>query len=243
MKKFTLVASFLFALFSGLTASAQTFYMDKGDTSKLYWSAPGDMLVYNKIFNNTFSTINIQWRVINFGNTDANWICNGICDNIKCYTATPDITSGTSTQTTDDIGPKAYIADMHVIFNGDAAANNTWAWATISYKDPVSGEDTTATFAAYKNGTGLITPVKVNDDVTLFPNPAQNYIDVLYKSSSDVKTIAIYNIIGKLISVYKVSSNTSAHLEFNTEMPSGIYLMRIADSKGDIVATRKFTRQ
>jgi hypothetical protein len=242
MKKFTLLA-LLFAFVCGFTASAQSFYMDKGDTSKAYWTAMGtDVLVYNKIYNKTTSPIKITWRVNNF-HMDPGWSCGGICDNILCYGASEDLVTGAISKTTDNIAPKSFISDMHIIFNGDGAAIGTWSFATISFTDVASGDDTSATFAAYKNAVGGITVTRVEDNVTLFPNPAQNYIDVLYSASADVRTISLYNIIGKLVNVYKVSSNTSAHCEFNTEMPSGIYLMRLADSKGNIVATRKFTRQ
>jgi len=243
MKKFTLFVAMILAAFTGTQVSAQSFYMDKGDTSKMYWATPGgDLQVYNKAYNKTSTPIRLKWQVLDF-HLDPAWTCGGICDNIMCHTATPDLVDGTTIKTTDDIAPKTFMIDNHVIFNGDAAANNTKSWATIKYTDQFSFDTAVATFIAYKNATGVVNVVRADDNVTIFPNPAQNYIDVLYSSSADVRTISIYNIIGKLVSVYRVSSTTSAHCEFNGDMPSGIYLMRVADSKGNVVATRKFTRQ
>lgn len=242
MKKITQLVALILIAFTGGRVNAQSFYMDKGDSSKMYWSKPEDLLVYNKPFNNTGSAIKLQWQVINF-HMDPKWECGGICDNIMCYTATDDLKNGITKKTTDNIASKSFIDDMHVIFNGDEAAVNTKAYATIKFTDVFSFDTAVATFIAYKNTTGMVNVVRAEDNVTLFPNPAQNYIDVLYSSSADVRTISIYNIIGKLMNVYRVSSNTSAHCEFNADMPAGIYLMRIADSKGNVVATRKFTRQ
>jgi hypothetical protein len=242
MKKITLLFAMIMIVLTSARVQAQSFRMDKGDTSKMNWVFPGgDMQIFNKIINKTSAYIKVQWHVVDY-HMDPGWDCGGICDNITCYTWDDNLKNGVTKNVTDTITPNGPIFDNHVILNGNSAAGNTKGWIRIRYKDIVSMDSTEATFVGYKMGSG-VSIVRYDDNVTIFPNPAQNYIDVLYTSSADVKTISIYNIIGKLVSVYRVSSNTSAHCEFNNDMPSGIYLVRLADSKGNVVATRKFTRQ
>lgn len=246
MKKFTLFVA-LFAILFSVAAKAQTFKTASGDTVKAYWATTGTTVdVVNNIVNLSSSPIKIKWEFVSFS-TAPGWVFEGFCDNKSCYggTGTPDsvdIVSGTMSKISDTVKRSGGMGLMKMLVNGDAAAINTATYATLRFTDIASGDDTTATYVAMKKSTNVVTVSKV-EDVTIFPNPAQNYIDVLYTSGADVKNIAIYNLIGKLVSVYKVSSNTSAHCEFNAEMPSGIYLLRVSDSKGNIVATRKFTRQ
>jgi hypothetical protein len=58
-----------------------------------------------------------------------------------------------------------------------------------------------------------------------------------------VKTIAVYNLIGKLMGpIYKPSSSSSAKIDLD-DMPTGIYFLRLMDGQGRVVATRRFTRQ
>lgn len=81
-----------------------------------------------------------------------------------------------------------------------------------------------------------------NDLVTIYPNPARSELNVIFDSKLDIRTIAVYNLIGKVVSVFKVTSGTSARLDIDN-IPSGIYFIRLTDSQGKVAATCKFTRQ
>jgi hypothetical protein len=240
MKKFTLIAALLAAVSLSNIASAQSFSCDK-DTSKTAWGAVGYPVdVHIKASNATSSDIYIYWRLLNL-HKDANWTLDGACDNKVCLVeADPGFLDGTGTFTTNVIHATEY-CDFKVTFLGDAAANGSKAIATLELK---SGSTTdTATFIGYKSAAGISGSILQNNDVSIFPNPATNYIDVVYNPSSDVKSITVYNLIGKIVNVYKVTNKNSARCEFNADMPSGIYFVRIADSKGNIIATRKITHQ
>jgi hypothetical protein len=76
----------------------------------------------------------------------------------------------------------------------------------------------------------------------LYPNPAHNEVNLVYNTTADIKNIAVYNIIGKVIAVYKVTENNSANLNLEN-LPSGIYFARLINSQGNVVVTRKFTKQ
>ena len=55
----------------------------------------------------------------------------------------------------------------------------------------------------------------------------------------DVHTVAVYNLIGNTVSVFK-TTGTSARIDLS-DVPAGVYLLRMANSNGQIVATRKFS--
>ena len=98
------------------------------------------------------------------------------------------------------------------------------------------------TFIVRKNCAATnVNNTKPAEDFVLYPNPAYNELNVVYDASLDVKNIAVYNIIGKVMSVYKVSG-TSANLNIEN-IPSGIYFLRLYNSTGSVILTRKFTRQ
>ena len=126
--------------------------------------------------------------------------------------------------------------------NLTAAVSGTH-WMNVTLTDFTSGSggySKTITFVI--NHTALAVPnVNKATEVNMYPNPAHDELNVVYDPSADVKTIAVYNIIGKVMSVYKVNGN-SANL--NTEnMPSGIYFVRLMNSHGEAVVTRRFTKQ
>lgn len=240
MKKYRLFTAVFVALFGAASANAQTFTINK-DTSNGYWaSGAGDVEMHITPKNTSASNIQIDWR-ISYLNKGTNWTFVSLCDKVLCYGAsTAGLADGSKTFTDDVLAPGAD-GDFKVAFNGDAAANGTKSMLTIEMKS--GGTTNLGTFVAYKTAAGITNSFIQDNDIAVFPNPAQNYIDVVYNASSDVKTIAIYNLIGKVVSVYKVTNKNSARCEFNSEMPSGIYVLRIADSKGNVIATRKITRQ
>ena len=97
------------------------------------------------------------------------------------------------------------------------------------------------TFVFYKVGDGVPAVNMQLNEAVLYPNPAKNEVNLVYNEASDVKNIAVYNIIGKVMAVYKVGS-TSANLDLNN-MPPGIYFAKLYSSAGNVVATRKFTKK
>ncbi|MES2704062.1 MAG: T9SS type A sorting domain-containing protein [Bacteroidota bacterium] len=84
--------------------------------------------------------------------------------------------------------------------------------------------------------------VRCADDALIYPNPAGNELNVLYEATSDIKNIAVYNLIGKMVAVYKVTGNSSANLNLDGVSP-GIYFVRLFNSQGEAVISKKFTRQ
>jgi hypothetical protein len=98
------------------------------------------------------------------------------------------------------------------------------------------------TFLVTKFPTSVSTTKTSTDGISLYPNPASDELNVLFNPNGGIKNITIYNMIGKAVTVYKVTANNSAKLDIQN-IPAGIYFIRLSDAHGRVVATRKFTRQ
>lgn len=225
-------------------ASAQILTQTGKDTAMAAYSSGPEHKVHHYI-KPTGATMTIRWNVASatFG-TGWSDLGSGVCDNNTCYTATSgnNIFTNASVKTTSQYDNSGY-HDFYVVFNtANNPANNSMAVVRVNAQDMESSTNRTLTFIAYKGSLGVST-FSSSDDVVLFPNPARDAVNVYYDEKTDVKTIAVYNLIGKLMGpIYRPSSNGSAKIDLDN-MPSGIYFLRMMDSQGHVVATRRFTRQ
>jgi len=203
---------------------------------------PSDSMIvttYNSnTFNNTITnTRSVDSELVNWHvDMGASYLPTGwaasICDNKSCY---------------------AFDATFHA--SKKIASGGTGLWATTI--DPTGGgigtgwivQDLTDNFGVtskiwvsmiIKNTTGVSNVVHSDDNVVLFPNPARNELNVIFNESLDIHSVAICNLIGKAVSVFKTSGN-SAKLNIDN-IPSGIYFIRLMDANNNVVTTRKFTR-
>lgn len=183
--------------------------------------------------------MSVQWRIIS-SNLPAAWMNTvGICDNFTCY-GTADIWP-TQTKTSSypagegvfdvTLDLSSFAPDgpyvMKVRLNNSAVTTDTFVQTYIVTRTP---------------GTSSVASVKSSSNVSLYPNPATNSVNLVYDAGADIRNIAVYNIIGKQVSLFRPTDNSSANLNIDN-IPSGIYFVRLINSRGDVVSTRKFTKQ
>ncbi len=223
-------------------------------------SAPSDTVIvppfattatpHNDIKNLTGSNLVIRWHVIA---TDfpADWLTSvafGICDNQLCRNNSSDAlwNAGTSSgpaynstyysnSTHDSVG----LFDLTLDFS--SATSSGTHYVTINLQEFGGSTSKNITFIINKIPTAIPTVSSSVSDVVLYPNPARSELNVVYDASADIKNIAVYNIIGKAMAIYKVSG-PSANLNLE-QMPAGIYFVQLVNSKGNVVVTKKFTKQ
>jgi len=92
----------------------------------------------------------------------------------------------------------------------------------------------------FSSNTGIKDLVKSNSQISLFPNPATNDVNVL-NASGDAIVVAIYDAMGKKITEInsnevKTTINTSAYA-------AGLYSYRVVDAKNVAISTGKFSIQ
>jgi hypothetical protein len=233
MKKLFTILALTAACFANKANAQLTFNVQHTDTSV---NVPGTMNIYNNITNTQSSNITIQWRV-SATNFPTDWIAGlGICDANLCHT---------------DVWPTATkecvyapgAGDFHVQLDltSTATAGPYFLKVRLGNKFGTSADTVLETYTVTKIPAG-VNVVRSTSDVVLYPNPASNNVNVVYEPSADVKNIAIYNIIGKQMNLFRATDNNSASLNIEN-LPSGIYFVRLLNSRGDIVTTRKFTKQ
>lgn len=236
MKKvFTLLSLFV-ALAAGKAGAQITFSVDNPDTTIL--SASGSYTATNNV-NNTSPTdnITIQWRV-SATNWPADWLTTlGICDMNGCYS---DVWPSTLKECVYAPGH----GDFHV--QSDLTSVSTpgpyYLRVKLNRKDGAAGDTVMETYIISKSSVSASNVVKSSSNIVLYPNPATNSVNLVYEASSDIKNIALYNIIGRQINLFRPTDNSSANLNIDG-IPAGIYFVRLINSRGDVVATRKFTKQ
>ncbi len=226
MKKFLLAGLFIGSMGA---VNAQSFHMHT-DTARAAVSGVAE--IHNDIMNMSGSPITVSWKVLSH-TLPPSWVAvTGICDNFQCYQST--VFDGTSTKVTQPIASGA-TATFDIQMDASSLAPGGPYYAVVELKE---GSTTVpAVFELTKFTTGVATVSKTSD-VVVYPNPARSELNILFDGNA-VKTIAVYNLIGKAVKVYKVSGN-SAKLDIDN-LPSGIHFVNLYDGQGRVVATRKFT--
>ena len=243
MKKIFILLTSAVALLGYTNSNAQSFVMER-DTAFFTSTSATLQNIYDTVAP-IGSAISLKWNVV-ATNFPADWLSvSGICDNNNCYnlSGTGGLWPAGTMKTSMSYPVAGTNHDYHLQFNASAiTTSGTYYVRTRLYNSATSGDTTYATFMVTANApSGVSNVSRSNEELSLYPNPATSEINLVYGGTADVKTVSIYNIIGKLMSVYRISGN-SANMSLEN-MPGGIYFVRLADTQGQIVATRKFTKQ
>jgi hypothetical protein len=245
MRNVLLSLSIALVLLNG-SASAQILTQTGKDTAKGAYDGSVELSVYNRLKSGSANPLFIKWNVIpSETHFDAGWSPVGFCDNVLCYSGNDIFVTGVTKKSGayDNTTFSGTNHDFHMIFSTPTPpANGTSGIVRVYGRDTVSGEQKTFTFIGYKDATG-VSNINSSDDVIMYPNPAREALNVVFDSKAGIKTIAVYNLIGKLMGpIYRPSSNISAKISLD-DMPTGVYFLRLMDAQGHVVATRRFTHQ
>jgi Secretion system C-terminal sorting domain len=235
----------LLALFIGLNLAAPSKIKAQSFTvaHDTVWATVNSYAAVNdNITNHTAGNLTLSWHVIASDFTPS-WLAPavfGACDNHNCYSGV-SVWTGSSGSTFSSTYYANAIHDSTDAFDLTINYSSVGShYMTILVTDGTITK--TMTFMINQIiPTSVSAVASAENSVVLYPNPANNEINVVYDANADVKNIAVYNIIGKLMTVYKVSGN-SANLNLENT-PGGIYFARLVNSEGQVVATRKFTKQ
>lgn len=237
---------FVLSLTLSIASQAQSFVPESGtsDTVTATYTSGTEISLYNRIKSTSATPVSLKWRVmsIDFG-TGWDADSSGICDNYSCrYNLNDLYTNGTIERSDPYTTTKG---DFHVLF---AVSNTTTppagskAVVTVRLTDSAANYTRTLTFIVTKSTVGVGQVNNGNDNISVFPNPARDYVNVLFNKQDKVRTIAVYNLIGKTLRVFVPTDDNSAKLDLDN-IPSGVYFLRLMNEAGMVIATRRFTRQ
>lgn len=138
-----------------------------------------------------------------------------------------------------------------------SATESTWSPATvaIAYDTALSADTAFVLFSAaslYSNpkvndsmmidsssilGIGSI--ATHHDNVTLYPNPAQNEVNLAITGQFQAAKVEVYDVTGKAIGTYSINNNS---MTINTQAyPNGLYIYRLLDNAGVQLNVGKFS--
>ncbi len=243
MKKAFILLLSVFSL--GLSvASGQSFGVE-GDTISYYYNvgAGGAQNVRDSIkLPEGSGPVTLKWYVC-ATNFPADWQANtGICDNTLCFPMSGLWPSGSAATKTTSPYTATSTHDFHLQVNlAGTTSTGTYYVKVRLNNSAIPGDTATQTYMVSRSPTGVINTTAVLQEITLYPNPAHNDINVQFGANSGITTVSLYNIIGKTVAAYKVNG-TSANINLEA-LQSGVYFVRMLDAQGDLVATRKFTKQ
>ena len=76
-------------------------------------------------------------------------------------------------------------------------------------------------------------------DISVFPNPATEFIQVQDQSSS-AATVDIYNLVGKKLRSFEYADGQQYWV---SDLPKGMYLIQVTDRRGTIITTQKVNKR
>lgn len=181
--------------------------------------------------NLTNKTIELSWEIQRM-NLSEGWEAV-VCDH-QCYTSLVE-------RKTFKLGPNEVLHDFKVSFrpNGKQGMGNVEVHL-YDVADEVETEQT-ITFSAAAQGTysSIHDFSKETTEPKVFPNPAVEYIHIK-DDYNRVALIEIYNVIGRKMSDFSVNH---AGEKYNiSNLPKGIYMVRMRDANGNIVRTQRISK-
>jgi hypothetical protein len=184
-----------------------------------------DVVARSIMINAANSTKTFTWtRTI--VNVTSGWDI-AVCDKDLCYlpiVSTRNITLSAGEQARMDI---------------HAYPNRIRGQALVRLTVTEVGNATNTFTATY----GFNTPVATRDlrntqNIRVYPNPASDYF-TLSDESNTVEQITVYNILGRAVKTFKADDG----LRYNiSELPDGVYLVRMHSANGATVKTVKMNK-
>lgn len=256
-----MVKKLLGALSLGLllstSASAQIFTISPNDTIEVTTTGQGVQTAEG--FTNT---LNIEGHVNNVSNASVvfnwkllsdstehpqGWIVTGICDNVVCRIPYSPFYYHVE-QTTLPVAPGDNSLMETRLYCPPSTHNGTGVIRiqirTLDAADPnVVTQQDTLVLIVHKNPVGIDKITADDKRVTLYPNPATNYLQVYADKSLNPAQITITNIAGAQQAVSNVAKGKDVtNVDINS-LSAGLYMVKVTDITGAVITTRKFAKQ
>ena len=201
------------------------------NTTTLTATAPYDYYSDFKIFITNLQpsdSLSITWQRIS--NTLPSAWDYSICDFGSCFIGIPN------GNTMSKIPPGA--TEYFKLSINPANNAGSGMVELLVYETGNQGNADTLTYSITSTPTGISINSVTENQITIFPNPAKDNLNVKLDSYSSINSVAIFNVIGKKIMDVSVSKNAINKISLN-EIPAGIYFIQYVNENGTPV-TQKF---
>lgn len=185
--------------------------------------------------NNTGTDMEVKWERIS-NDIPAGWLSFICIEGGSCYAPN----QGESPESEVFIIPAGESRWVEVQFRATEAEGAVPGVGTVNIQ--VSDESNLAVNASADYiGTAYSLPVDDIDveNIRIYPNPASDYIKI--SNPEGIETMELYNLIGKKVKTFDVGSSNST---FNiSNLPKGMYLIRLLDDDSDVLTTKRISKR
>ncbi len=137
----------------------------------------------------------------------------------------PENFSGPAKAMIDNVSLQAATSNVDVVITvTDDSGNATSCTVEVNITDP-------------DNVCGLSTEEFIRNEVLLFPNPASSSVQITWGNST-LKSITIYDMLGKLIVTEKIKNNQIQTSFDVSNLNTGIYLVQLSDESNNVTTKR-----
>ncbi|MDT0540920.1 BspA family leucine-rich repeat surface protein [Croceitalea sp. P059] len=123
----------------------------------------------------------------------------------------------------------------HIFFEGAAGLESEIAFETTGRYVRVQLSDVGTLHMAEVQvfGCSLAVPLTANlNEMNLYPNPANDYINVSFSEVAKVDVFYVYDISGRMIQSSKANANENNYLLNVTQLTTGTYFVKAIDNQG-----------
>lgn len=227
----------------GSYAFAQDFTLEhESQTATTTGTEDGNLDDYvtieNHLTNISTSTYKYKWNLLAPITVPTGWTLQGFCDNKFCRLPGGPWATG-AVEESDDLLP-----GVESVFKMQACAPVSAVDGTMSIKVRVFTRDQadTVTYILQKGVSGLNSISLKDERVVLSPNPAVNQVTVFADKSLGAKQITVINMLGRTVLNQDMAAGTEEALVNLNGVASGVYMIRVSDAKGNVITSRKLTK-
>lgn len=191
---------------------------------------------YNLIISNNGATdASVHWKLNKKADFPSEWRTT-VCDLNLCYDENVDLSfqnrpntikANTSSIFTIKLDPNKKKASTNLSFGLYSDANHTNLLASTSSTSIVTAD---VLLSNSERGSA--------DDFMIYPNPCQDYFAI--RNDDGVSKISIFSIIGKEVRKENHSRNQTHDI---SDLPKGIYLVRLMNSGNKILKTIRVSKR
>jgi len=232
-------ASFTFVNAQDFVLVADTMQKDTSGSVLTTPCSERSVFFYNYVHNISGDTLaSYKWKIIQkdfpFG-----WSLCQFCDNNLCRTGN-ELTSPYADITAGELLPDSLgLVEPAILVPADGD-NGVGILRVKIWTDNTTD---TATFIINKTPTG-ISKIAANDArVNIYPNPANNTVLIYAEKSLNPANISIVSITGQTVYNAAFNANKEATGISINALSKGTYMVRLTDTKGQLITSRKFIKE
>jgi hypothetical protein len=207
--------------------------------------------IKNYIKNTTADSIVVYWRYIDIDTTvnasnavtlNSKWFVTGICDNQNCRGEFGSWYYG-SIDSSAKVAPNGTMLIMMHVY---VPVNSPDATQAFKVELQSLNQTDTAVFVVTKvHGLG-ISAIQLKDRrVSIYPNPlpAGQKMNLYIDKNLKAAHAEVFNIIGQKLMTLPLATAKEVQSFNINNLTSGMYIVKITDAGGNVITSRKFSKQ